>query len=101
MIRRLGIACVGFGAFMLQACTGMNKLSDPYYTGGGPGYVLMNRPGVPPGMYQQQGSDKKVASTKATAQTAEQRFGPSRTQRLRLSSRTGHPSLLWPTRNQR
>jgi hypothetical protein len=36
----------------------------------------MNRPGVPPGMYQQQATDKRTANAKATTPAAEQRFGP-------------------------
>ena len=76
MIRRLRLACVGLGAFMLPACMGNNQLSDPYYTGGGPGYVLMNRPGVPPGQYQRQGPAASATDPKANAPVAEQKFGP-------------------------
>lgn len=74
MIRRLQIACVGLGVFLIPACTG-NRLSDPYYTGGGQGYVLMNRPGVPPGMYQRQAQNPGGQFRQDTA-AANQKFGP-------------------------
>ena len=76
MIRRLRMACVGLGVFILPACVGSKPLSDPYYTGGGPGYVLMNRPGVPPGMYQRQAPDKSTNGMNANATVADQKFGP-------------------------
>jgi hypothetical protein len=75
MIRRLRMACLGLGVFMLPACVGSNKLSDPYYTGGNPGVVLMNRPGVPPGMYQQSPSGQSVKNTNAAG--ADQSFRPN------------------------
>lgn len=78
MIRRLRMACVGLGICMVPACLGKNELSDPYYTGGGPGYVLMNRPGVPNGMYQQKASDRTTGLARQNP-SADQKFGPTAT----------------------
>ncbi len=76
MIRRLRAACVGLSVFMLPACMGNNQISEPYYTGGGSGSPLVNRPGASPGRYQRQTPDSSPYNSRGNASLADQKFGP-------------------------
>ena len=73
MTRRLQMAGVALSAFLVPACMAPRTPTEPYYTQGGSGYVILNRPGQQP-IYRKAPADAPIYAPTGDP-VASQRFG--------------------------